>query len=213
MAKQKSRSVVSEIAAGVGAEAKLKTDAEIARLKADLLEYKGKYAFALKEIERQKARADNKAAIRGVDPAKPVNIVSKAKKRTRKHSASALLMLSDVHCEERVRPETVNGANDYSLDVCDQRMQEVEERFLGSLDHERNLVDIDRVVVWLGGDFITGHIHEELTEVCQLSPTNATRWVQARIRRMLNRISPQAAEQFIRAWDKARTEVGSFDSI
>lgn len=196
MAKKKPRSVVDEIASGLDAEAKLRTDAEIARLKADLLEYKGKYSFALKEIERQKARADNKAAISGVSAAKAVNSAGKGRSsvKTQKHSASALLMLSDVHCEERVRPETVNGDNDFSLEVCDQRMQEVEDRFLSCLDHESAIVNIGRIVVWLGGDFITGHIHPDCVETAQLSPTNATRWVQARLRRMLNRISPQVSE-------------------
>lgn len=195
MAKKKPRSVVDQIASYVAADEKLKHDAEVARLKADLLEYKGRYSAALKEIERQRERADNKAAISGVVAAKSLaKSPGKSPSKAAKHPATALLMISDVHCEERVKPETVNGANDYSLDVCDQRMQEIEDRFMLSLDHERNLVNIDRIVVWLGGDFITGHIHEELTEVCQLSPTNATRWIQGRIRRMLNRISPQADE-------------------
>jgi hypothetical protein len=101
-------------------------------------------------------------------------------------------MLSDVHCEERVLPETVNAENDYSLDVCQLRMAELEERFLDCLQHERNQADIDRVLVWLGGDFITGHIHPDCMEVAQLSPMNATRWIAERLRGMIDRIAEQA---------------------
>jgi hypothetical protein len=98
-------------------------------------------------------------------------------------------MLSDVHCEERVLPETVNGENDYSLDVCQLRLAELEERFLDCLQHERNQADIDRVLIWLGGDFITGHIHPDCAEVAQLSPMNATRWIAERLRALVNTIA------------------------
>jgi hypothetical protein len=105
-------------------------------------------------------------------------------------------MLSDVHCEERVLPETVNGENDYSLEVCEKRMAELEERFLACLEHERNQADIRRVLVWIGGDLITGHIHPDCVEVTQLSPMNATRWIAERLRGLIDRVA-QAADEVI----------------
>jgi len=101
-------------------------------------------------------------------------------------------MLSDVHCEERVLPETVNGENDYSLGVCQLRMDELQERFLACLEHERNQANIRRVLVWLGGDFITGHIHPDCMEVAQLSPMNATRWIAERLRAFIDAVADSA---------------------
>jgi hypothetical protein len=96
-----------------------------------------------------------------------------------------------------VLPETVNGENDYSLAVCEQRMQELEQRFLDCLEHERNQADVRRVLIWLGGDFITGHIHPDCAEVAQLSPMNATRWIAERLRRMIDAIAAQAGEVIV----------------
>ena len=179
--------VVSEIAAHVASQQQLQADAELARLRAELAATKAKYKAALGQIDRERERADGYTALQGVTPV-PLTKSVKGRKRV-KHAATAVLMLSDVHCEERVLPETVNAENDYSLDVCQLRMAELEQRFLDCLQHERNQADIDRVLVWLGGDFITGHIHPDCMEVAQLSPMNATRWIAERLRGMIDRIA------------------------
>jgi hypothetical protein len=103
-----------------------------------------------------------------------------------------VVLLSDVHCEERVDPSTVNGLNDYSLDVCQQRLDELQERFFRLLEHERQLADIDRVVVWLGGDFISGHIHDDTAELAQLAPFAAKRWIGERLRAFIDSVSDAA---------------------
>lgn len=185
MAKQKS--VSDSVAERLDAVAQLQADAEVARLRAELASYQKRYKAALAQIDAERERADSLVSLQGVKAA-PLTKSVKGKKRT-KHQATAVLMLSDVHAEERVLPETVNGENDYSLDVCQLRLAELEERFLECLEHERNQADIDRVLIWLGGDFITGHIHPDCAEVAQLSPMNATRWISERLRGMIDRIA------------------------
>ena len=177
----------ADVAAGVEHASQLQADAEIARLRAEVASYQKRYKAALAQIDAERARADSLVSLQGVKAA-PLTKSVKGKKRT-KHHATAVLMLSDVHCEERILPETVNGENDYSLDVCQLRLAELEERFLDCLQHERNQADIDRVLVWLGGDFITGHIHPDCAEVAQLSPMNATRWISERLRGLIDRIA------------------------
>jgi hypothetical protein len=108
-----------------------------------------------------------------------------------------VVLLSDIHAEERVDPDTVNGLNEYSLEVCDQRMSELMERFAVLLEHERRLAKIDRVVVWLGGDLISGHIHDDTAELAQLAPLTATRWIGARLRGFLDAVSENAREVIV----------------
>jgi hypothetical protein len=103
-----------------------------------------------------------------------------------------VVLLSDIHCEERVDPETVNGLNDYSLDVCQLRINELHERFFRLLEHERQLAKIDRVVVWLGGDFLSGHIHDDTAELAQLAPLAATRWIGERLRAFIDAVADSA---------------------
>jgi hypothetical protein len=181
--------IVSEIAAGITAEERLTLDAEAARLRADLAAVKAQYKAALAEIDRERLRADSLVALKGI---KGRGGKASRGKSSKRHKATAILMLSDVHCEERVAPETVNGDNDYSLDVCDKRLDELERRFLAMLDHERSIADVSRVVLWLGGDFITGHIHPDCVEVAQLSPPNATRWIGERLRGLIDTVAANA---------------------
>ena len=183
----RAKTVADEVAEQMASAEQLQADAELARLRSELAATKAKYKAALSQIDKERERADGFTALQGVTP-KPLAKSVKGKKRAR-HQATAVLMLSDVHCEERVLPETVNGENDYSLDVCQLRLAEIEERFLDCLQHERNQADIDRVLIWLGGDFITGHIHPDCAEVAQLSPMNATRWIAERLRALVNTIA------------------------
>jgi hypothetical protein len=187
--------LMAAIEADVAAQKQLAADAEIARLKLEAADLRARYRAALAEVDRQRERADGMASLATVKPAK--RKAPTTRKQTAKNAATALLMLSDIHCEERVDPATVNGENDYSLDVCDRRVNEVEERFLACLEHERQIADIDRVLVWLGGDFVTGHIHPDCVEVAQLSPMNATRWIAARLRGLLDRVAGNAGEVIV----------------
>jgi len=179
--------MTDEITEGLADADRLASDAELARLRAELASYRNRYKAALSQIDKERERADSLGSLQGIRPAPMTKSVKGGKRQ--KHAATAVLMLSDVHCEERVLPETVNGENDYSLEVCQQRLDELEARFLDCLRHEQNQADINRVLIWLGGDFITGHIHPDCVEVAQLSPMNATRWIAERLRRMIDTIA------------------------
>ena len=182
--------LADELADASVAAQQLQADAELARLRAEVAGLRTKYKAALAQMDRERERADSFTALQGVTPvALPKS--GRHKKRAR-HQATAVLMLSDIHCEERVLPETVNNENDYSLDVCQLRLAELEERFLDCLAHERHQADVDRVLIWLGGDFITGHIHPDCVEVAQLSPMNATRWIAERLRGLIDNIAKHA---------------------
>jgi len=195
MARPRRQTLSDAVLAQAAAQQQLTADAELARLRAEVAGLRSKYKTALEQIDRERERGDRFTALQGVTPvALPKN--AKPKKRA-KHDATAILMLSDVHAEERVLPETVNGENDYSLDVCQLRIAELEERFLDCLEHERNQADVRRVVIWLGGDFITGHIHPDCVEVAQLSPMNATRWIAERLRALINSVATHADEVIV----------------
>ena len=143
------RSLRDEVADDVSHSQQLAADAELARLRSELATVRSRYKAALAQIDRERERGDSLVALSGIEPVKaPLAKSVKAKR----HDATAVLMLSDVHCEERILPETVNGENDYSLDVCQARLNEIDERFLACLEHERNQANIRRVLVWLGGD-------------------------------------------------------------
>lgn len=81
------------------------------------------------------------------------------------------LLLSDLHWGEVVRPEEVHGLNEFDLEIAAKRLRRVTE---GTIDLLRNHVTspqgYDGIVVALGGDMISGGIHEELAFTDALPP-------------------------------------------
>jgi len=169
----------------------LAADAELARLRAEVANLRGRYKSALSAIDAERARADSLLQLRGIKPAgKPLtNSVKGAK-----HPATMVVLLSDIHCEETVRPETVNGLNEFSLEICEARLSELWQRFFAMLEHERQLCRIDRICIWLGGDLISGMIHPELSEENSLHPLAAKRWIGSRLRGFIDEAAGNAKE-------------------
>ena len=178
--------MTDEITEGLADADRLASDAELARLRAELASYRSRYKAALAQIDRERERADALVSLQGV---KPVRTKTAPKKIQKKHDATMVVLLSDIHCEETVRPETVNGLNSFDLDVCEARLAELQQRFFAMLEHERQLAKIDRVVVWLGGDLISGMIHPELAEENALHPLAAIRWIGERLRGFLDAVA------------------------
>jgi len=168
----------------------LAADAEVSKLRAEVALYRKRYDSALKRIDTERERADALVSLRGIEAKRPVTKAAKGKK----HAATMVVLLSDIHCEETVRPEQVNGLNSFDLDVCQARLDELQRRFLLMLEHERQLCRIDRVCIWLGGDLISGMIHPELAEENSLHPLAATRWIGERLQGFLDAASASAKE-------------------
>lgn len=183
--------VVADIAAGLASAEQLAADAELARLRAELATTKARYKAALAQIDRERERADAMVGLAGLE-SKPATLTNSVK--ATKHAATMVVLLSDVHCEETVRPETVNGLNEFDLDVCEKRLAEIQGRFFTMLEHERQLTKIDRVVFWLGGDLISGMIHPELAEENSLHPLAAIRWIGERLRGFIDVAADNAKE-------------------
>ncbi len=181
------------VAADVADAQQLEHDSELAKARSEAATLKAKYQSALRQIDRERERADALAGLRGIKPQRP----AKSRGKARRHSATMVVLLSDVHCEERVDPATVNGLNEYSLEVCQARLDELQGRFFAMLEHERRLADIRRVVVWLGGDFISGHIHDDTAELAQLAPLAATRWIGERLAGFVGAVAGQADEVIV----------------
>jgi hypothetical protein len=91
--------------------------------------------------------------------------------------ATYIALASDWHLGERVRSVEVNGLNEYNPDIACQRAERFWQANLTMLNISRAAWDIRQIVVWLGGDFMTNWIHEELVSENFLSPTEETKLV------------------------------------
>ena len=103
----------------------------------------------------------------------------KPRKATKARRASLVAFLSDLHAGEVVRPEEMGGFNAYNLRIADLRLQAF---FDGIISRSREWGgEWDRLVLNLGGDLISGAIHDELRETDELSVLDSTLWVAPRL--------------------------------
>jgi hypothetical protein len=101
-------------------------------------------------------------------------------------------MLSDTHVEERVEPSPYSD-NVYNLAIADLRLS----RFFAGVEHaiwfhrdsgapndfdgERRRFAIREGTLWIGGDIVSGHIHDENVETSAFPPIAACLWAQPRL--------------------------------
>ena len=74
------------------------------------------------------------------------------------------LLLSDFHWGEVVDSEAVNGLNVYDHKIAQKRLKSTVETTIDLWTNHMVNPKYPGIVVALGGDMISGHIHEELTE-------------------------------------------------
>lgn len=98
-----------------------------------------------------------------------------------KNNATPIILLSDWHFEETVDDATINYLNKYNLKIAEQRWFTCIQNSLRLVQLDRSHSEINNLVLWLGGDFITGYIHDELIENNGLSPTQASRFAKQRL--------------------------------
>lgn len=137
-----------------------------------------KYNQLLKDYEDLEKRFDFLISIK--EDSEAEKIIPKQSDQN-KNIATPIILLSDWHFEERVEPHTINGLNEYNLEIGQKRWSKCIQNSLRLVNIDRNHSEINTLVIWLGGDFITGYIHEELQESNYLSPTQASRFAKKSI--------------------------------
>lgn len=135
----------------------------------------------VKELRQTKARQafiDTCASYKA-----PPQILAREKNSSQRE-LTAVVLASDWHVEEPVDPESVAYRNEYNLEVADRRVERFFQGIIWNLDHQRasGKLSIRDLVLWLGGDLMTGYIHPELVESNLLSPTETVRWLLPRLR-------------------------------
>ena len=80
------------------------------------------------------------------------------------HHATPVLMLSDLHLDEVVRPEELNGTNAYNREIALMRLERLGANFVRLCRDHWSGVIYDGCVMIMGGDIFSGEIHDELKE-------------------------------------------------
>ena len=161
--------------ATVPATTQVSQDRERLRSQSELSALRMKYAESLRTIET----FEKERGVLGVlkQSMEPFAIEPKFGAGT--SEATAVMVASDWHCEERVNPAKVNGLNEYDLDIAKARATQFFRAGMRLIDLLKQDVKIPTVVLPLLGDFITGQIHgAENAESNLLLPTDAVVYAQ-----------------------------------
>lgn len=75
---------------------------------------------------------------------------------------------SDWHWGEVVDPEQINGVNEFDIVIAQRRARTLVERTIRLCKKNMVAADFPGLVLCLGGDMLSGDIHEELTETNEL---------------------------------------------
>lgn len=153
-------------------------DAERARQRSKERTIQSQYEHAIGENEALKQELESVLRMQANLKMRTLAIKSTTPKR---HEATFIAMASDWHAEEPVVAANVNHLNEYNLDVFDKRSTKYFENLVKLVKKERAGVDIKNLVLWLGGDFITGNIHEDTSVQNQLGPMDAIFLVQQKL--------------------------------
>lgn len=87
--------------------------------------------------------------------------------------ATAVVLLSDWHVEEKVKSSMILYNNNYNLEIAKQRAEECFVGIVKLLKKEQSHQKIDTLVLGLLGDFITGNIHQEESPNLELGVAQA----------------------------------------
>jgi hypothetical protein len=168
-----------EQAAEVAGAAEVLESKAIARLRARLNKAKRLLKSTQRERDQFAERVETLVELSSA-PATPALVIPRQTKSKARAVGVPVMMWSDWHVEEVVDPDTVNGRNEYNPAISLQRSRHLAEGCAWMIQQLGGW-DIERGVVWLGGDLITGYIHDELIEANAKSPTQAVLQAQQQI--------------------------------
>lgn len=112
------------------------------------------------DVDRERLTQSIESALGDVPLPSRVGSAPRASRNPEAHHRQ-LVALSDWHGGEFVDPDAVNGLNEYSWDIMEER---VEELIDGLLSHKENSPPLTGLDIALVGDMVSGHQHQELAE-------------------------------------------------
>jgi hypothetical protein len=95
--------------------------------------------------------------------------------------ATLVAPLSDVHAAERVEADEMQGYNAYNLDICEYRLHRYFEKTIKLARDYIAGVRFDGITLALGGDLVSGDIHDELQQTNELSVFDTVMWLAPRL--------------------------------
>lgn len=134
----------------------------------------------LSEAERRAAQLeDHRAEVMGLasEPLTPVAFPARVPTVNGSKAETAILLLSDLHVGEHVSREELDGLNSYDVPIAEARLKRVFETTLSLLTKHWAGPPVERLIIGMLGDNISGSLHPELVRTDLMRPMESVRFV------------------------------------
>jgi len=99
--------------------------------------------------------------------------IIKKENRTADKEGTVITLLSDIHAEHKIIKSTTSGINEYSPDICSDRLSKYFRILVNLTELKRGELPLDNLVMGLLGDLIHGFIHGEYLRTNYMTPLEA----------------------------------------
>lgn len=170
------------------ARQRLAATRELRSLKAEVRSLRAEARALAEALERREVELD---AVTHLYEAQPLEPLKPAAVNRRRSESALIALASDWHVEEIVEPRTVGGLNAYNPDVAKERAVQFFRSVLDVARMARAHTAVDELVLVLAGDFITGHIHDELVASTAMGPLDASEYAYRLLRQGIDLLLDQ----------------------
>jgi hypothetical protein len=163
---------------GFSANGPIKSGTDIVRERSQLDSLRRQLHDAQKELI---AAQDLRTGILGLGEPIISKINPPSTKRGKRNGRSAILHVSDIQYGEFIDPAEIDGVNAYSVDIANARIDRLFHYVARLLEADRHGDPVERIHLCLGGDMVSGSLHEELAKTDELPELPSARQVAARL--------------------------------
>lgn len=148
-----------------------------------------------KELLADLVKAQNTIAV--MSEIKTPKVKAKPFKRSKsQHTVIASAFLSDTHLDEVVSKAQTGGINAYNRSIAERRLEGFVNKCL-TTSHDLLNFNIERLDVPLGGDMVSGNIHEELARTNQAEIMDTVNHWSEKIAEALISLSKEYPELYV----------------
>lgn len=153
------------------------------RLRTQLREANEAKKHLLSQLESRDVQVENLTALHSA-PVEPI-VARRGIGEGMRRQGTPVLVMSDLHIEEKVTTEKTMGLNEYNPEIAKRCIERCAEAFEWFEKEKKSHWDMRTAIVAIIGDTFSGWIHAELVESNFMSPVRAAAWLQDELERAL----------------------------
>lgn len=162
--------IVKEVIREVTIEERLEMDRKYRVMGRELKNARNKYRRLIDDHEKLREAYDDMLYVSDHMRERDGEVFNIKVKKKNGKGRIVLQQFSDWHCDEIVTKGQTNGRNEYNPDIFKKRVGVLTDGVIKILRHTNKECEAHTLVIHLGGDWISGWIHDEGKESNSMSP-------------------------------------------